>query len=97
MKIHAAALWLATLIATPAMFGQDADAKLDAFFRRYLDEHFRQRPLDATQLGDHRFDHLLEDVSKPSRQRWLAHARATLKELPQIVGRSRLSLGAVWS
>jgi uncharacterized protein (DUF885 family) len=43
---------------------QDADAKLQAFFKQYLDEHFRQQPTDATGLGDHRFDGLLDDVSR---------------------------------
>ena len=41
--------------------------KLESFFRSYLDERFRQRPVEATKLGDHRFDSLLEDVSQPAR------------------------------
>src|SRR5947208_15433961 len=70
---------------------QDADAKLDQFFKEYLDEHFRQRPLEATQLGDHRFDHLLDDLSRKSREAWLAHARKTLAELPKRVDYAKLS------
>ena len=38
-------------------------AKLAAFFRAYLDASFRQRPLDATKLGEPRFNHLLDDLS----------------------------------
>src|SRR6185503_8708843 len=53
--------------------------------------HFRHRPVDATKLGDHRFDSLLEDVSRPARDSWLAHTRKTLKELPKQVNYSRLS------
>ena len=30
---------------------QDADARLDDFFKHYLEEHFRRRPLEATRLG----------------------------------------------
>jgi len=70
---------------------QDADAKLDQFFKDYLDEHFRQQPLEATQLGDHRFDHLLDDVTPKARERWEAHARQTLQELPQKVDYAKLS------
>jgi hypothetical protein len=32
----------------------DADKKLEAFFRDYLDATFELRPLDATMLGDRR-------------------------------------------
>src|SRR5436309_15272373 len=70
---------------------QDADAKLDQFFKDYLDEHFRQQPLEATQLGDHRFDHLLDDVTPKARERWEAHARQTLQELPRKVDYAKLS------
>ena len=75
----------------PLAQAQDADAKLDQFFKDYLDEHFRQQPLEATQLGDHRFDHLLDDVTPKARERWEAHARQTLQELPQKVDYAKLS------
>lgn len=84
------ALWvLATGAATA--FAQDTDAGLDAFFKHYLEERFRQRPVEATKLGDHRFDHLLDDVSRAARDGWLAHARKTLKELPTQVDYAKLS------
>src|SRR2546427_626149 len=70
---------------------KDADAKLDQFFKDYLDEHFRQQPLEATQLGEHRFDHLLDDVTPKAREGWLAHARQTLQELPKKVDYAKLS------
>jgi uncharacterized protein (DUF885 family) len=70
---------------------QDADAKLDAFFKQYLDEAFRLRPLDATRLGDHRFDNLLDDLSHDARKRWIEHARKTLDELPKQVDYEKLS------
>lgn len=69
----------------------DAEQDLQAYFRQYLDEHFALRPLDASRLGDHRFDNLLEDVSKASRDRWLEHDRKILKELPRRVAYSKLS------
>src|ERR1041385_9107575 len=65
--------------------------KLESFFKNYLEEHFRQRPLEATKLGDHRFDHLLDDVSRAARDGWLAHARKALKELPNAVDYAKVT------
>ncbi|HUS37772.1 MAG TPA: DUF885 domain-containing protein [Verrucomicrobiae bacterium] len=73
---------------------QTADARLEAFYKKYLEEHFALRPLDATQLGDHRFDHLLEDVSKASREKWRAHERERLRELKREVDYKKLSRSA---
>ena len=70
---------------------QGEDAKLYAFFQHYLEGHFRQQPLDATRLGDHRFDHLLDDLSRPAREGWVAHARQTLEALPRQVDSARLT------
>ncbi|MGH7950626.1 MAG: hypothetical protein ACREFE_01720 [Limisphaerales bacterium] len=35
---------------------------MNAVFKNYLDEYFQQQPLQATSLGDHRFDNLPELV-----------------------------------
>lgn len=64
---------------------RNADAALDAFLGRYLDEFFRMRPLEATRLGHHEFDHLLEDVSAAARRKWVQQARATLRRLPKEI------------
>lgn len=85
-----AAVVVSTLLTSPAS-AQPADAALATFFQSYLDERFRLEPLVATQLGEHRFDDRLEDVSKASRGAWTAHTRATLKALPRKVDRSKLS------
>src|SRR5271165_1881678 len=91
--------WIA-VIATAAVFisglltnfaQQPEDMNLQSFFKNYLDERFRQRPLEASRLGDHRFDHLLDDISQPARQQWLAFARKTLASLPQQVDYKKLS------
>lgn len=70
---------------------QEADTALDPFFKDYTEQWFRQRPLAATQLGDHRFDHLLDDVSPPAREGWGALTRRTLEDLPRRVDYARLS------
>jgi uncharacterized protein (DUF885 family) len=76
---------------TPTLHAQDADAKLEGFFSKYLDEHFRQQPTDATRLGAHLFDGLLDDVSAPARERWLQLDRGTLARLAQEVNYDRLT------
>src|SRR5260370_41009334 len=72
---------------------EDEDARLTAYFRAFLDEDFRDCPLNATTLGDHRFDDKLDDVSPRSRAVWAVHYRETLKELPKKVDRAKLSSG----
>jgi hypothetical protein len=79
------------MAATPAFAQPSEDDKLNTFFKSYLDEYFRQQPLAATQLGDHRFDNLLDDISPKAREGWLALAEKTLKELPRQVDYQKLS------
>src|SRR4051794_40014691 len=96
MKNHA---WLkftlcaAMCIAARAtVLAQDAeDVKLNAFFKDYLEDQFRQRPTEATQLGDHRFNDRLDDISAEARAKWTASWRDTLKELPKQVDYHKLS------
>lgn len=82
---------LVALLCCAVVRAQSADAKLEAFYKTYLEEHFALRPLDATQLGERRFDHLLEDVSRESREKWREHDRKTLRELNQEVDYKKLS------
>ena len=79
------------LLPRPLPAQPGADAKLDSFFRAYLDEHFRRQPLEATGLGDHRFDHLLDNISPRARESWLAFARQELRELPRQVDYHQLT------
>lgn len=67
------------------------DARLDAFFQRYLEARFQQEPLWATRLGDHRFDALLEDLSPAARAAWVELDRRTLEALPREIEYQRLS------
>jgi len=82
---------LMTITSIAPASTQDADATLERFFRQYLDAHFQMQPLAATELGDHRFDAQLDDVSRASRERWLAHVKKTLSDLPTQVEYSALS------
>src|SRR4029077_54109 len=68
-----------------------ADAKLESFFKSYLDDNFRLRPLEATRLGDHRFDAQLEELTPEARAKWLELTRKMLADLPQKIDYSKLS------
>lgn len=76
--------------ATP-LPAQDEDAKLVNLFKAYLDESFQLEPMAATELGDHRFDAQLEDLTPAGRAKWLELTRRTLEALPKAVDYSRLS------
>ncbi|MGI8602128.1 MAG: DUF885 domain-containing protein [Verrucomicrobiales bacterium] len=86
---------LAGLVMVPGMVSPalalNADAKLEAFFKAHLEEMFQERPLEATQLGDHRFDHRLDDISPKARADWLEQARTRLAALPEAVSYGKLS------
>src|SRR5690348_5120512 len=67
------------------------DARLAALFKDYLEAEFQARPLKATRLGEHRYDHLLDDVSPKAREATVRRWLKTLKELPGKVNYKRLS------
>src|SRR5712691_3030226 len=73
---------------------QAADAKLESVFKTYLDNYFKLRPLEATRLGDHRFDSQLEDLTPEGRAKWLELTRKTLSDLPKQIDYKKLSRGA---
>jgi len=80
--------------AAPLSAAPTEDARLTAFFQAYLAEAFRLRPLEATRLGEHRFDHLLDDISAKARAGWTEHYRRTLAELPKQIDPAKLSRSA---
>lgn len=67
-----------------------ADARFDAVARRYVEEYRQHNPVAATQLGDHRSDAELDDMSPAGRARRLAWNRGMLAALAAI---DRDSLG----
>jgi uncharacterized protein (DUF885 family) len=70
---------------------QEADAALQGFFKSYLEAELKRRPVMATQLGDHRYDHLLDDLSAAARAARLAETRKALEALPKEVDYPKLS------
>jgi uncharacterized protein (DUF885 family) len=65
-------------------FGEGPNLSFDSVFKQYLEEHFKMRPTDATEIGDHRYDGELDDVSSSARERWIKHAGKTLEELSHV-------------
>jgi uncharacterized protein (DUF885 family) len=72
-------------------FGQEADLSLAEYFKQYLEASFHLRPMDATRLGDHRFDGLLDDLTPGARAAGVEHSRKTLAELSKRVDYQKLS------
>ena len=86
----AGSMVLAVLL-NPGQPAEDEDAKLTAFFKHYLDELFHRKPYDATRLGDHRFDAVLDDLSPKARAGWTELARQTLRDLPERIDYRKLT------
>jgi len=89
-----AAMWMASgMVARAAESDNNGpeDGKLAAYFRSYLDERFRMEPTTASQLGDHRFDDQLENPTPEVREAWLGWVKRTLRNLPKVVDRNRLT------
>jgi uncharacterized protein (DUF885 family) len=84
-------LLAAGTVLVPSSAADDEDARLTAFFKRYLGEEFRLKPFDATRLGDHRFDHLLDDLSPKARAAWAERTRKVLHGLPEQIAYQKLS------
>jgi uncharacterized protein (DUF885 family) len=76
--------------ATPAVVANTADARFADVSKRWLDGWMRLNPVAATQLGDHRFDDRVDDVSAGGRQQLVDFSRTLLAELDAI-DRSTLS------
>src|SRR5690349_20916689 len=82
---------LVLTLSGPRLVAQQEDAKLESAFKKYLDESFRVRPLEATRMGDHRFDSELEDPTPEARHDWLEFARKTLADLPGRIDTNQMS------
>lgn len=86
---------LVTILTVLSSFSRIAqateDEKVQALYKEYLEQVFREQPLTATTLGDHRFDAQLDDISPDARARWRAMAQRTLEELPKRVRYDQLS------
>lgn len=60
------------------------DSQFEIFSKRYLDKAMELSPVWATQVGDHRFDGRIDDLSKGGISRALEHSKKFLAELEAI-------------
>ena len=70
----------ATAVAAPA----SEEARFAAFSDRVVDEYLKLDPVSATQLGEHRYDALLPDISAKGRAARRAFAERSLAELARF-------------
>ena len=68
----------------------EADTQFNDLSARWLDGAMRLSPVFATQIGDHRFDAELDDLSPEGRAKSLAFSKSMLADLEKI-DRSKLS------
>jgi uncharacterized protein (DUF885 family) len=94
MKPVLVCLLILVLSASTLRAAESEDARLTAFFKAYLEEAFRRRPVEATRLGDHRFDHQLDDISPAARAGWSEHYLRTLNDLAKKIDYKKLSRSA---
>lgn len=82
-KILSAAI---VLFLTTPLFAADANVNdaFDTLAKQYIDEFPILHPVSATQLGDHRFDHQVDEISPEARQREAAFCRGYLERLARI-------------
>lgn len=67
------------------------DARLAAHFRQFLEEEMRRQPSLATRLGDHRYDHLLDDLSPEAQREMERRTQQVLDDLPKTIDHAKLS------
>ena len=80
----AGAAALASPALTPALAASAADQAFTALSQRWLQSWLRFSPVTATQMGDHRFDGEIDDLSPAGRAAQNAEWRALLAELGRI-------------
>ncbi len=72
-------------IAATALVAADAmDAKFADISKRWLDGWLRLNPTNATQIGDHRFDSEIDDVSASGRQAGVDFSKQFLTEIAAL-------------
>jgi uncharacterized protein (DUF885 family) len=96
MRVLVFILLLAALLAaSPGSRAEESeDDRFAAFFKAYLERQFKDQPLTASRLGDHRFDDRLDDVSPKDRAGWLKRDRDTLSDLAHKIDVKKLSAEA---
>lgn len=88
--------WASSLMFWIGMFSTvhaeaTEDARLAAHFRRFLEDEMRRQPSLATRLGDHRYDHLLDDLSPEAQREMERRTQQVLDDLLKTIDYAKLS------
>ena len=78
------------LIFSVTVAQSSADKQFEDLAKRYLDEFPTLGPVGATSLGDHRFDHLVNQVSNEARAERVAFNKKYIEAL-EIIPKGKLS------
>lgn len=84
---------LVLLMTLTPLIRADEDARLAAFFKDYLEVFLKNSPLDASQLGDHRYDDRLDDLSPRARAAKVERQKDALARLPKEIAIDKLTPG----
>jgi uncharacterized protein (DUF885 family) len=84
LAIGAAAVFSPAVAARTPAAATSEDARFTAVGDRIVDEYLKLDPVGATQLGEHRYDALLPDVSAAGRAARRAFAERSLAELAKF-------------
>ncbi len=84
LAIGAAAVCSLAVVAPADAAATNEDARFTAFGDRVVDEYLKLDPVSATQLGDHRYDALMPDVSAGGRAARRAFAERSLAQLAKF-------------
>jgi len=84
IAIGVAAVSSPSIAAPSNAAATNEDARFTAFGERIVDEFLKLDPVSATQLGDHRYDALLPDVSAKGRAARRAFAEQALAQLAKF-------------
>ena len=87
----ALALMGSSMMIPPAAAATGEDARFLALSKRWLEGFLSTQPVTATQIGDHRFDGEIDDMSAAGRARRTALWHALLEELSRL-DRAKLSI-----
>ncbi|WP_020474083.1 DUF885 domain-containing protein [Zavarzinella formosa] len=82
--------WL-LLVGCPVMSHASEDEKFAAFFKTYLEDLMKSSPVEASRLGDHRYDDRIEDLSPKARLASLDKQKAILAKLAKDIDYKALS------
>ncbi len=72
------------LIATDAIAATPEDAKFEKIAKDWLENMLSSSPVSATQIGDHRFDGIVDDLSKAGIEKGLQASKKFLSKLDKI-------------